>query len=194
MNALSPWQQRLLALALLLLVLLGLGGGLTWALTAAFTHYRQPLEEDGFRLQRFLQTAARKDALQQQVERLRQQHQAQGYLLAHTTPALASADLQQRVSALVAQHGGQLRSTQVAPVQLEENYARIGIRVQMTGALDTLLNLFYELEAGRPLLQLDNIRITPQRRRRFRHGQEQAEPAVMLNINFDLIGYMRAPA
>jgi general secretion pathway protein M len=193
MGSLTATQRRILALGLLLIIVTLAVMGLVWPVTAQFQHYRQAMERLEFNLERYHNIAASKAPLKTQVEQLEDFRQSQGYFIVRDTPALASADLQQRVNRVVTEYGGQLRSTQVVPVQLESGFSRIAIRMQMTGDIETLRGVFYELESGRPLLFLENVQVRPGRATRWRGRNRQSQETGELDINFDLIAYMRAP-
>lgn len=194
MRSLTTVQRRILALGLLLTVVTLVVTGLVWPVTAQFQHYQQAMERLAFSLVRYRQVAATKAPLQAQVEQLKDFRQSQGYFIVRDTPALASADLQQRVNKVVTEYGGQLRSTQVVPVQLEGGFSRIAIRVQMAGDMETLRGVFYELASGRPLLFLENVQVRPGRATRWRRSRNrQLQETGELDVHFDLIGYMRAP-
>lgn len=194
MRSLTTVQRRILALGLLLTVVTLVVTGLVWPVTAQFQHYQQAMERLAFSLVRYRQVAATKAPLQAQVEQLKDFRQSQGYFIVRDTPALASADLQQRVNKVVTEYGGQLRSTQVVPVQLEGGFSRIAIRVQMAGDMETLRGVFYELASGRPLLFLENVQVRPGRATRWRRSRNrQLQETGALDVHFDLIGYMRAP-
>lgn len=192
--ALPPGRRRALALAILAVVVVGLGAALIWPFLNRFEHYSQALEQLEFRLRRFAAVAASQAPLQAQVEALRQRWQAQGYLLARDTPALASADLQQLVSQAVASHGGQLLSTQVLAPQPEAGFVRIGIKVRMTGNVEALRGVLHALETDRIPLLVDNLQVQRSRARPRRRSRDEpeVEPEVLLDVDFELAGYMRA--
>ncbi len=190
----SAGQRRALALAILVVLLVVLAAAVVWPFTNRFEHYSQALEQLEFRLRRFSAVAASQAPLQDQVEALRQRWQAQDYLLARDTPALASADLQQLVSQAVGDHGGQLLSTQVLPPQPEDGFLRIGIKVRMTGNVEALRGVLNDLESGRPPLLVDSLQVqrSRQRFRRRSRGEPEVEPETLLEVDFELAAYMRA--
>ena len=72
--------------------------------------------------------------------------------LPQTAPALAAAELQQRVRAVVEAAGGTLRSTQALPPVEEGSAVRVAVSVTLTGDTGNLEKILYDLESQTPLL------------------------------------------
>ncbi len=153
--------------------------------------YSETIEELEFRLQRFKKIAAGKDLWLSRAEAIKRRQGETNHFITRETSALASADLQQLVKTIIASAGGELTSTQVVPQKNEENFVRITIKVRMTGNMDVLRHVLYDIETAKPLLILENINLRPIRGRRNRKTRK-IEASDKLNINFDVVGYMRA--
>ncbi len=184
----SPTLRRFLsvglALSLLLVPLAGLAAW--WVITAQ--HYLSAIADQEFRLARYQQVAATLPTLQTHVEQLKKHLDTQGYWLATMTPALAGADLQQRVSHLLAQQGVQVRSTQVVPEVAEGRVMRIAVVVQMTATMAQWRSALYTFEQHRPLLWVNNITLRRlQDRRWLRTGEREVDN---LDIGLEVSGYM----
>lgn len=147
------------------------------------------------RIEGFRRSAADLEVLERHLEMLRKQHSASRYTLSQESETLAAASLQERVKELVNRHGGELVSTRVLPLQQQQEFTRVGVNVQMRGSVDALRNILYELETGEPMLIVDDFLIQAidgQFRRRRQPGEE--EPPGILNLRFDLAGFIRKEA
>jgi general secretion pathway protein M len=188
----TPWISRLAA-ALLLIV----------AITAAYLFILEPIiigygetdrqiEEAREQLSHFQRLAAVRPALEKQMRQAAAQQTSQGYYLSGGTDALAAAGLQDQVNALIQQKGGSLRSIQPMPGIDEQGFRRITLRVQMSATLEALFEALYALEAGTPILFVENLDIQTRlvRRRSNQTGSKPVDDAPLLTVGFDLSGYM----
>lgn len=109
------------------------------------------------------------------------------------TGALAAAALQDHVGSVIARSGGELRSTRVLasePVDEVAGVSRAGLRLDLGVDVEGLERLLYDLESGEPFLFIDQITIREQRSRRRR---AEDSPRPMLDVSFEIYGYVRTP-
>lgn len=186
----TPWISRLTAVLLLIVTITVAYVFLLEPVIAGYGRTDQEIEETREQLSHFQRLAAMRPALARQMEQSEAQQTSQGYYLSGGTDALAAAGLQDRVNALVERNGGALRSIQPMPGTDEEGFRRITLRVQMTATVESLFEILYGLEAGKPVLFVENLDIQSRvvRQRAADAGQEQ--PAPQLTVGFDLSGYM----
>jgi general secretion pathway protein M len=145
------------------------------------------------RLQRSKQIVARKDTVLEDIENIKLQYQRQNYFSTRDTVALASADLQKFIKSTITSAGGQLTSTQVLPSTNVKGLKRISVKVRMSGDVEALRSVLYEIESAVPVMIVDQIDIRPVRGKRNRRTRK-IEPSSKLNINFQATGFMRAEA
>lgn len=186
---LSPRLSRALALTLLAV--------LAWLV---YSWLIQPVLDDysearaaAARLAPALARAARGEgdlgALAAELARLKQNRPTTAGFLGSANESLAAAELQGRLNSSVAAARGELRSAQILPAREEGTFRRVTIRGQIAVTIAQLQRILYDLEAGSPFLFLDNVDIrTPQAAAR---GHAEGEP--LLEVRFDLYGYMRRP-
>ncbi len=186
-------MHRWLALVLLLGIVLLLAAVIVVPLISAANDYREQTEELRFRLQRARQIVARKQSVAGNLEKLKRQQQMLGFLSSRGTVALASADLQQFVKNAIADAGGQLNSTQVLPVTELDGLQKIAVKVRMKGSIEVLRHVLHEIETSVPLMLVEQLDIRPVRGRRNRKTR-RLEPTNELNINFQVVTFMRAQA
>lgn len=188
----TPWISRLAAVLLLIVFL---AAAYTFVLEPVVVGYRETdrqIEEVREQVSRYQRLAAMRPALEDQMRQSPAEASSEGYYLSGGTDALAAAALQDQVNALVQGKGGSLRSIQPMPGIDEQGFRRITLRVQMTATNEALFEILYALEAGTPILFIENLDIQSRFiRRRTNQGDLQAVPdAPLLTIGFDLSGYM----
>jgi general secretion pathway protein M len=131
--------------------------------------------------------------LKGQVADLARAQPAQAGFLQAANESLASAQLQNRVKSFVESVGGEMRSTQTVPSRDEGAFRRIVVRAQMAVSNAALQRLVYDIEATHPLLFLENVDIrSPPPATRTRSSSPSSEP--MLDVRFDVVGFIRKPA
>jgi general secretion pathway protein M len=183
---LPAWIGRVAAVALLVAVL---GCAYVYVVVPLLTAYEETdraIADARELLARFERIAATRTAHENQATELRRRQTAQGYYLAGGTDAMVAAELQDRVKAAIEGNGGTLRSIQPLPGQVEGNFRRVTIRLQMMATTESLARVLYVLEAGSPILFLDNVDVQARRSRRT----AEAEQEVMLTVGLDLYGYL----
>jgi general secretion pathway protein M len=187
--SLAPAQSRLLALALLFLVLAGIYLVVVNPFLSLHRHYGDVIDQSEERLARYRNLVAHKDDLEQRLNAVQGATSAQDFYLRNTTPTLAAAELQEHVKRVIAANQGTLLSTQIMPEKPEGQLVRVTVKVAMRGTIETLQKVFHALEGGRPFLFLDDVFI---RAYSLRRGNQMTVSE--MEIRFDVSGYIRAGA
>lgn len=185
--------QRWVALGLLLTTILLVVFFAIVPLISSGLEYYAEKKDLRFRLQRYQQIVARKDEVDQGIERIKQQYLAQKYFNNSNTVSLASADIQKFIKNAIVQAGGELTSSQVLPSRSEDGLNRITVKVRMAGDMEMLRAVLYEIENSKPVMIINQIDIRPVRGRRNRKTR-RIEPSNKLNVNFEIVGFMRERA
>lgn len=188
-HALTPRQRRLLALAILTLVLVVIFTLAVAPLWALNRHYVDRIDGLERRLEVLQRTVAAGSGLRVQHEQLKQALAGDRHYLKSNTEALAAADLQGIIKRVAGTSGMDVLSTQILPAIDESDFTGIVLKVRMQGSLENLVKVFHTLEAGQPYLFLDNVSIRSSGVRR-RQSNRTVNTAQMLQVDFDLIGYM----
>ena len=184
--------QRLLSVALLLLLLLGAYILIDRYLLGQYEFYQDNIAELQDRLQRVRNIIAMRPDLEARLQQTRQDDSIDAYYLQQSSSTLAATELQQLVKSAIESNGGDLVSTQILPVSDEGAFSRIAIRVQMTGDTATLQKMLHTLESARPLLFVDNLQIRSQPiRQRDPDNRNQIKVEIRLTTQFELAGYVR---
>lgn len=187
-DSLTERQRQILALAILALLIAIMVALTVVPLWAANRHYHNSIDGLDGRLEILQRAAAAGDGLRSQHEQLKRSLASNRHYLKSTSEALAAADLQGIVKRIASAKSMEVLSTQILPVTEESEFTRIALKVRMRGTLDNLLKVFYALETGQPYLFLDNVSVRSRGQRRHKVNTGQ-----LLDVDFDLIGYMPRP-
>ena len=182
------WAGKAAALAILLVVL-----GLVKCL--AVDPLIDAFVTNGEQVRKLTALSARYRALIDQLPALRaerdglsRQVTADSGFLRNANETLAAAELQARLKGLVDQVHGELKSTQILPMQQIGGIRRVGVRGEMAMTLPAIQKVLYETEAGSPTLVLDGLSI----RSKAADRQEERNPdVVLLEMSVDIYGFLR---
>ena len=186
------WGQRLAALALLLLV----GGALYLAvdqwLIGRYRDYQNQLQQQQERLAQLERIAATREPVQQRIAKIQQDRNITAQYLPQSVPALAAAELQQRIKAVVEAAGGTLQSTQALPPVEEGRAVKVTVSAIMNGDTGSVQKVLYDLEGQTPLLFVDNLELSARMMRpRLPNGRYANYTRMQLNAQFEVSGYLR---
>ncbi len=196
-EALTAKQQRWLAVGLLLVVSLIMGLLIIVPVVSKGLVLLDAKNNLVFKLRQYERILAKKEAVIESQEHIKQQSEAQDYFIKQETEALASAEMQKLIKDYIASVGGQLSSTQTIPssdnaTNSTAKFNRIIVRVSMTGSSEMLRTVLYKIETATPLMIIDQIDIRPVRGRRNR-VTGQIDASNELAINFQAVSFMRKP-
>jgi general secretion pathway protein M len=186
---LTKRQRQLLALAILALVIAIMVTLTVVPLWAANRHYHNTIDGLDGRLEILQRTTTAGNGLRSQHEQLKQSLASNRHYLKSASEALAAADLQGIIKHITGTKGMEVLSTQILPATEESNFTRVALKVRMRGKLGNLLKMFHSLETGQPYLFLDHVSIRSRGQRRRNVNADQ-----LLDVDFDLIGYMPRPS
>ena len=188
--------DSLLARALALVLLAAAVAG-AWLLVVvpvldAYRETAVAIEQAENLLQRQRALAAQRPLLVARIEEQKEQAEAIAGYLGGPSDALAAAQLQDVLKAVVEAAGGELRSTRILPAEAVEaspGTRRTALQVQMIATIEGLAEILYGLEAGQPYLLIDELFVRSQRERR-QLGELELEPR--LDVSLRLSGFVRA--
>ncbi len=148
--------------------------------------FRAGLIEETERAERQLDHQTRLLERRPALERQRDALKAAGSpdFLQGTTPALAGADLQARMTDLATARGARVQSAQVMEEREEENgFRRIAVQLRLSADPRALRDLLHAVESGRPRLMVDGLAV-----RALRLGTDQ------MDVTFTVIGFLETPS
>ncbi len=190
-DSLTEKQRQLLALAILALVVVMIFTLTIAPLWAINRHYTNTIDGLNNRLEILQRTASAGSDLRSQHEQLKRSLTSNRHYLKSTSEALAAANLQGIVNRIAGSAGMEVLSTQNLPASREAGFTRVAVKVRMRGGLENTVKAFHALETGQPYLFLDNISVRGHAKRiNIAKVKRKVSYGQMLNVDFDLIGYM----
>jgi general secretion pathway protein M len=183
--------SRLLAVLILIVVIAGLWSLAALPLWRTYTTNRALIEEHRNNIERFGRIAATTQELEAALARLERRPEVRSFTLEDQSPTLAAATLQERVKRLVESAGGRLTSTQVLESSPVGGFQKVGINVRMSVDVAAFQQVLHGLETGLPVMLVDEVIVLARRTRR-RSRRKGPEPPSLLDVRFELSGYLRA--
>lgn len=173
-------REGVISLLVLIAVLLFAFALLLSPVVNQVERYRTELAKDARILQQLRAIDNARDTLQSTFEEY-QSRDLQSWVYSQTRPDTATLDIQRRVSAELTSAAAQVRSISPLPVKTQDGYSTVGVQVNFTASMPALMEALNALEQDKPLLVIDNARISPVRQRRLRRG-EVAEQLVSVQM------------
>lgn len=189
MANLTPWQRRLLAVALLLGVLALVGVAVAIPVVIMHRHYVEAQDEQLDRLRRYQRVVNARPQIEKQLAEVNTKDTAK-YFLKNYSPALAATEIQEVAQTIIESFGGKLASMQVNTHKDEGGFRQISLNVQLSGNLVALQKILHALETSEPYLFIDNLSLRSPLGRQSR-PIPGVEPE--FNMQFDLFGYAAGP-
>ncbi|MBR9869157.1 MAG: general secretion pathway protein GspM [Oceanospirillales bacterium] len=135
---------------------------------------------------------------EQELRALQRDRSTVEYYLPESKPALAAASLQQLLSSVIRQSGGQVVSTNIINLDDDSPLLKVGIQLHLKLEISELVPLLHRLESGMPLLLIESFSITADLRQSRqqtitqnnpRRAAQQAPSEGQIDVRFRLIGY-----
>jgi len=186
-ETLTDRQRRLLALAILLIVLCIIYSITVVPVLIANQHYRETIAGMESRLAQLQRAAAIGTSLQPQYEQLMRWKETDSHYLKSNSAALAAAELQRLIKRIAVAQYAEVLSTQILTASQEQDLNRISLKVRIRGTLEKIVQVFYAIETSEPFMFLDNISV---RAKSGRRGRSKIPAPQRLDVDLELIGYM----
>jgi hypothetical protein len=130
------------------------------------------------------QLIARKAKLAAEVSSLQAELEEGLDFLPKAEPAMAAAQVQVDLGALVERSGANLRSTLTLPTKAADGFTAVGSQLSVSGSMRAVRDILYGIESGRPRLVIDRLTIGPSQ-----EGSSDVKPGDV-DITIELHGYM----
>lgn len=137
---------------LLLLLLLGLLATAVLAPLGYLRNQEQALEQGAQRIAELQARLPGREELLAQERELQTAVDAERTLLPGSTPAVAAAQLQGDLAGLAAAMGGEITTVQILEPEPAPPFARIGLRLSLSGDMATVRDFLYAVETREPML------------------------------------------
>lgn len=160
MNALPTWWiRKAAALAVLAGFALAIWMLLIAPVRDAYSYYWTEIAMTEKLLARYASIAARKEGLEAQGAALRESLGTGRFYYAGGDLDLIAAEMQQKVTRVISDAGGQVQTAQILTLPAGEPYQRVGLRVRFAAPIESLQRILYEIEEVRPYLFTDSLEV-----------------------------------
>ncbi len=183
-------QQRWLALGLLLAIILIIGSAIFMPWYSAVSAMQEDTESLIFRIKRYERIIASRDQVMRGVEQARNDVNSRGYFYEQKTASLAAAALQEHIKKIINHAGGDLSSIQVLPQKTERELVRITVKIRLSGSMQMLRRLLFEIDTDKPLMHINSITIIPSVRRLKRKTIPKEESG-QVTVTAEVSAYMK---
>jgi len=178
-------QRKGLAIGLLVMVVLLIIQMLIVPVISTNTLYNEEIEDLQFKLNKYQHAVDNKANLEAQLQLLKEELAETQLFQSNIALGIVAATLQNRIRQVVEKINGNLISTQVMPEKNESNFTRVAINVRLTGNDKVLQQLLFELESAMPLLFVDKVGLSSNRRPS--RAETRSNP---LNISLEVSTYL----
>jgi general secretion pathway protein M len=185
LNLKTPRANRTAALALLGIVIIALAAAIVVPTYLAHEHYDFQNAKMSRQLNAYTTLNQTRPTLLRSVEVLRTKD-AKKFYLKGATPALAAAELQDVVKAIIEGNGGRTLSTQAGASKEDNGYRQIASKMQISVNIQNLRRILYALENKEPYLFVDGLIVRSSVFAGFKPAPG-VEPD--LYVEFDVVGY-----
>lgn len=182
----SPHGGRGWALFILAAIVIVLGIAIGMPVADAFAEQGDERAQAQADLARARAQLAARPQMQAQLAAMRAREAADGSLLQGANSAVAAANLQSLVKALVERHGGQLRSAQTLATTVSSGLEKITAQFDVSLPLGALKPVSFDLETGSPALIVDTADVRPE----LYEGAGAGAPST-IRVQWTLHGYRR---
>lgn len=187
-------NSRLTAVLLLVIAVIGVYLVLFHWFFLRHAEYAEELAGLKEQLGRFEAVVAEREALQQQLVRIRESRDDAELFLAERDFNEAAAELSERLGQTVqteASDSCQIVSRQPVRPRVQERYEKVTVNVRMRCTAEDMTQILYRLESGLPMIIIEDLNVIRPRSRR-RNVPDAPEVAQALDVRFDMSAYLRS--
>lgn len=184
-------QQKYLAVAIFFAVIAVLIVSVAIPVWKVNSHYSDIIDDMQQRLAVLKRATKEGQSLAPQYQKLRQYHLSDKRYLKSTSESLAAAEIQQIIKEIVVPAEGEILSTQIIPNKKNDPIPQITLKVRLRSNLRSLVTILHKIETGNPFLFVENLNIRSRIIRRRVRNQEEAQVPTILDVQFDVSGYIR---
>ena len=144
-------------------------------------------------LDRFERVAARRSQYEAVLQELQRNRSDESLFLAGTDFNEAAAGMSERLNQMVrtqAEDTCQIVSRQPVRPRVEERFQRVTVNARMRCNIEDLTRILYSLETGVPMIMAEELTVIKPRTRRRSSGDQPVQQNVLLDIRFNMSGYL----
>jgi len=194
--AAQPGSGRLTAVLILVIVLLLVYLGCFHWFFLRHRDYSAEISDLSEQLGRYQRVASQRSAYENVLQSLQDRKSDENLFLEGNDFNEAAAGMSERLSQMIsvqAEDSCQIVSRQPVRPRVQERFEKVTVNVRMRCGIEDLKKILYSLETGVPMVIADEVTIIKPRSRRRRSNSQEPEPGQLLDIRFNMSGYLRNP-
>jgi general secretion pathway protein M len=145
-------------------------------------------------LGRFERVAAQRGRYEVLLQELQERRADESLFLVGDDFNEAAAGMSEQLNQMIrtqAEDSCQIVSRQPVRPRVEERFQRVTVNARMRCDIEDLAKILYSLETGVPMILAEELTVIKPRARRSRRNGEQVQQQVLLDIRFNMSGYLR---
>jgi len=193
----QPANSRLTAILILVIVLLLIYLGCFHWFILRHLEYGAEIGELSEQLGRYQRVAAQRGDYETLLQGLENRKSDENLFLEGSDFNEAAAGMSERLSQMIsvqAEDSCQIVSRQPVRPRVQERFEKVTVNVRMRCGIEDLKKVLYALESGVPMVIADEVTVIKPRSRRRRSNNPEPEAGQLLDIRFNMSGYLRGPA
>jgi general secretion pathway protein M len=193
----QPANSRLTAILILVIVLLLIYLGCFHWFILRHLEYSAEIGELSEQLGRYQRVAAQRGDYETLLQGLENRKSDENLFLEGSDFNEAAAGMSERLSQMIsvqAEDSCQIVSRQPVRPRVQERFEKVTVNVRMRCGIEDLKKVLYALESGVPMVIADEVTVIKPRSRRRRSANREPEAGQLLDIRFNMSGYLRGPA
>ena len=193
----QPGTNRLAAILILVIVLLLVYLGCFHWFILRHLEYGAEIGELSEQLGRYQRVAAQRSDYETLLQGLQARKSDENLFLEGDDFNEAAAGMSERLSQMIsvqAEDSCQIVSRQPVRPRVQERFEKVTVNVRMRCGIEDLKKVLYALETGVPMVVADEVTVIKPRSRRRRSSSREPEAGQLLDIRFNMSGYLRGPA
>jgi general secretion pathway protein M len=156
--------------------------------------YNSEISDLSDQLGRFQRVAAQRTDYETLLQALQERKSDENLFLSGNDFNEAAAGMSERLSQMItvqADDSCQIVSRQPVRPRVQERFEKVTVNVRMRCGIEDLKKVLYSLETGVPMIIADEVTVIKPRSRRRRPGSQDADTGGVLDIRFNMSGYLR---
>jgi len=156
--------------------------------------YNSEIADLSDQLGRFQRVAAQRTDYETLLQALQERKSDENLFLSGNDFNEAAAGMSERLSQMItvqADDSCQIVSRQPVRPRVQERFEKVTVNVRMRCGIEDLKKVLYSLETGVPMIIADEVTVIKPRSRRRRPGSQDADAGGVLDIRFNMSGYLR---
>lgn len=191
----APGSNRLTAILIFVIVVILVYLACFHWFILRHLEYSREISDLSDQLGRFQRVAAQRPDYENLLQTLQERRSDENLFLSDSDFNEAAASMSERLSQMIsvqAEESCQIVSRQPVRPRVQERFQKVTVNVRMRCGVEDLKKVLYALETGVPMIIADEVTVIKPRARR-RRANEAPETGTLLDIRFNMSGYLREP-